>query len=282
MMTTVRRRIRAAIPRAILALLVGLSGFAAWLGVRQSPAAPTGQTAWQRFIADTKAAGTLSFTSVSVLTGQTASTNRTSGVIDFPGAEAIELAVVESSGFPSQWIETAVVNGQAFQRLGRNGTLGRHLPRFAGPWLRQVDGLAIAPLGQVAGPRLPSAAAEIPVHLIALGTHRVDGVATTEYRVTSALISCPGAPHGRPALESTITHAWVDDQGRIRRFSESDADLFATPFGTQATSDSMVTTFGHFGTAVTVTTPARVLGPPAAQPLPERSDPLAGCLVTPR
>jgi hypothetical protein len=265
----------------MVAVLLGLSGFAAWLGVDESPAAPPGQTTWQRFIADTKAAGTLSFSSVSILRGQSVSTNRTSGVVDFPGAEGIELTVVESAGFPSQWIETAVVSGKAFQRLGRNGTLGRHLPRFSGPWLRQVDGLSVVPLGQIAGPGLPSTAAEIPVHLVAVGTSRVDGVATTEYRVSSVVISCPGASLGRPALESTITHAWVDDQGRIRRFSESDADIFATPNGPQATSDSVETTFGHFGTSVTVTAPAKVLGPPAGRPAPPKTDPLAGCLVTP-
>ncbi|MGH9006959.1 MAG: hypothetical protein ACRDV6_04475 [Acidimicrobiales bacterium] len=275
-----RRRIRAAFPRAVLALLVGLSGFAAWLGVDQSPAPPPGQTTWQRFVADTEAAGTLAFSSVSVLTGQTASTSRTSGVVDFPSAEAIELTAIGSAGFPSQWIETAVVNGQAYQRLGRDGTRGRHLPRFSGPWLRQVDPVAVTPLRQVSGPRLPDE--EFPVHLVAMGTRRVGGVVTTEYRVISVLISCPGAPPGRPALESTITHAWVDDQGRIRRFSEADADIIASPNGPQATSDSIVTTFGHFGTAVTVTTPAQVLGAPATRPLPPQPDPLAGCLVTPR
>lgn len=281
MMTAVRGRIRAAIPKAVLAVLLGLSGFVAWLGVDESPAAPPGQTTWQRFIADTKASGTLSFTSVSVLRGQSTSTNRTSGVLDFPGAEAIELSVIESAGFPAQSIETAVVNGQAFQRLGRNDTAGRHLPRFSGPWLRQVDGLAIVPLGQIAGVATPSEVTEIPVHLVSLGTRRVGGVDTTEYKVTAVVVSCPGATEGRPELESTVMHAWVDDQGRIRRFSEDDADLFATPNGPQATSDSTVTTFGHFGTSLTVTTPAKVLGPPAAKPVPPTSDPLAGCLVTP-
>jgi hypothetical protein len=100
----------------------------------------------------------------------------------------------------------------------------------------------------------------------ALGTARLDGVATTRYLVTNAPL-CGRSSNG-PGLETLgPTTVWVDSHGRLEqaRWTASTSGTLPSaptavfPLGPSKTTATL--TFSRFGLPVTITAPRRVVNP---------------------
>jgi len=263
-MRAMAERPRGTGPALLLALVSALTGAAAWLGVHQSG---VGASQWQTFMEDTASTGSLSFRTVITVSGDTVSVERAVGAIDFLDHDADQLSVVRSPSMPPQWSQVLVVAGQAYDRPGTDRRGG---PRFSGVWTR-LGTFAVAPFQPLSGPP-GSATVAAGDQLTRVGAAVVDGTPTTEYRLMPVTITCLDATGARTA-ESELSWAWVDGDGRIRRF----ASLTSISAGSYESTRLAMTTFDQFGTSVSVDPPARVTGPAA----PRISTGLAGCLVTP-
>jgi hypothetical protein len=269
---------------ALVVLLGALTGAAAWLGVAQSSSGH-GANRWVGIVAQTKAAGTLAFTTTQrssglstsgsqpVGAGSGTSVERVSGVVNFTSGDALEVSVVRSASFPAQWMQTLAVAGSAY---GRNGIDRRGGARFSGAWFRE-SGFSLPPLGAVVGVVGPQLAAG-PPNLVLLGHSVERGIPTTIYQVSWVRISCPVSEGAEPRTERGRSRIWVDAQGRIRRYESVTVARFGG--GTSTIRTTAVTEFGEFGRPVHINPPAAVVGTTPRTPttLP---NPLAGCLVTP-
>jgi hypothetical protein len=269
---------------AVVVLLGALTAAAAWLGVAQSPSGH-GANRWAGIVAQTKAAGTLAFSTTQrssglsssgsqpVGAGSGTSVERVRGVVDFTAGDAFEVSVVRSASFPAQWMQTVAIAGSAY---GRNGIDRGNGARFSGAWLRG-SGFSLPPLGAVVGVIGPQLAAG-PPNLVSLGHAVVRGIPTTIYQVSSVTISCPTSGGTEPRTEHGRSRIWVDAQGRIRRFESVTVARFGG--GTSTIRTTAITEFGDFGRPVHINPPAAVVGttPPTPTTLP---NPLAGCLLTP-
>ena len=263
---------RGRLPWVLLGALAVLTGGAAYLGVAQGPpAGPSGR--WAALVATTDAAGPFTFTMTVRTTGDANTFERISGTVDFATADATETTVERGSGISAQWSETEVVHGVAYLRLGADLSGRLHYPSF---WLRIPTSDVSFPLGSLgSGSSLPTIPEPAQLHRIGRAT--VADVPTTEYRFEPVAISCPDAPAGRPTYVTNRTRVWVDQAGRIRRLASAvDERLGGKPFDT-----STVVTVGSFGVPLAVQAPRRAVGSAASATTPPKSNPLAGCLVTP-
>ncbi|HUA95178.1 MAG TPA: hypothetical protein VMB82_06580 [Acidimicrobiales bacterium] len=258
-------------PARVMALVVVLTGTAAWLGVSQAPTT-SNRPGWARLVHSTTAAGSLAFSSVTVTSGAVNSVERDRGLIDFSRRDATEVSVVRSRQLSAQWNEVAVVGSTAYERSGTDLPDGH---RFEGAWTRLAT-FAVAPLPALVG----SDRGAVPIGgptLTRVATATIGDTTTVEYRLSPVSITCLDANGGR-RVEMVESSAWVDAQGRIRRF----ADLTTVAVGSFKSTVFTVTDFGRFGTAVSVTAPNLVGGSDATRSTDPGTDALAGCLVTPR
>lgn len=282
MMALVKAAGRAAsvLSKAVVGALLALSGLAAWLGVDQAPSGlPAAPSRWDDIVAATQSAGSLAFTIVArsseTLAGQAGtetSVERTAGVIDFDAGDARAVTVISNPPSPPQLIQLLVVGSRSYTRFGRDRTRG---PRFSGPWLPAI-GWSLPPFGGSASSGLQLPSDQPQLH--ELGRVRLLGSPMTLYRLSSVSISCPALSTSGATFQTDRSVVWVDGRDRLRKL-ESVTDERLTGSAQRTTQVATVTTFGRFGTPVSVGPPSDVVsGSLGAKATPS---PLAGCLVTP-
>ena len=255
-------------PVALVAVLGGLTGAAAWLGVSGSPNGHA-MSDWHGFVSSTIAAGTLDFRSVVTTTGASNSVERATGVVDFSNREASEVSVVRGPGSPAQWNQIVVVGGAAYERPGTDHDGSG---QFTGVWT-PLSSFVLPPFAPLSGRSQAAALLGGPT-LRFVTTASIDGVPTTEYQLTPEGITCVRG-NGDQRSENVSSSIWVDGTGRIVQF----VNLTAVAVTGVQSAVLTVTRFDRFGTAVAVDPPAQVSSAPAA--IAPVADPLAGCLLTP-
>jgi hypothetical protein len=251
----------------VVGVLLAAAGFATWLGISQSPTAPSGLA---RFIADSQAEGTVDFVMTLRMKGFGTTLQRVRGEIDFADGDGREISETLTPDALPQYTETVVVHGAAYERPAVDRSDG---PHFEGAWQPLSIGMSVPPFAPLVGPVAPMA---VPPHLVALSHAAIGGVPVTEYQVASFAVSCP--PGTGPATElDETTWLWVDGQGRVRRWENKAVEHIGNATaGLRATT---VVDFGDFGAPASVSAPAKVLA--ATTPTTTPANPFAGCLVTP-
>jgi hypothetical protein len=252
---------------SVIGLLLAATGFATWLGLSQSPAAPSGLAG---YIADSQAEGTVGFVMTLRTEGFGTSLQRVRGEIDFADGEGREISETVTPHALPQYTETVVVHGAAYERPAVDRSDG---PHFGGPWQPLSTGMSVPPFAPLVGLVGPMA---VPPHLVRLSEAAIGGVPVTEYQVASFGASCPPGAGPATQLDET-TWLWVDGQGRILRWENRAAEHIGD--ATAALHATIVVSFGDFGAPVSVAKPTNVLGVATRTATPV--NPFAGCLVTP-
>ena len=262
---TVRGRIT---PYVVLGVLALLTSGVAWLGNTQAHTSAKKGTRWATILASTSSAGAMTFSST--VTGGGVD-ERTRGLVDFQAGDEIATTVSRTPHF-TQKFDLIVVDGVAYQRLDSS--------RFDSRWERVTGVQAILPFAPLVGSAAPAPA--LPsVRLVRLVAPPGSPRGMTEYQVRDVTISCPFPRSGQPRFDHSTSWAWVDANGRIRKFEVASVELFSPSvhFNLNNTNFTQITTLGGFGMPISVSTPRNVFTTATPNTPPKQQNPFAGCNV---
>lgn len=254
-------------PFLLLAILTLVTSGTAWLGIRQAQPHSEQRTPWTSIVTQTKSAGAMAFTSTVIGGGLT---ERTRGLVDFQARDEIATTVSRTRHL-TQRLDLIVINGVGYQRI--IGT------RFDSDWVRLTGVQAIVPFAPLVGSAAPGP--ELPsVRLLRLVKPPGSPRGMTEYQVRNDTISCLYPHAGQPRFDHLVWQAWVDRNGRIRRFVDTSVELFppSVPFNPNKVNFSQTTSLSSFGQTINVQPPKSVSLSGPASPEHQRN-PFAGCRV---